>query len=244
MPPKVVLTIRTANRAPQKNYLGATVENLLRQGASPKALAIFATDPDVSWMPKLPPGIRVHVPHEHLNPNRNGLAQVLALDWCDADWIVMTEDDLEWCLDPIGSIARWLDDHARPDVSVYRFFAFDRVERCTEQVGKTPLREQKGSQAIAMRAADARRFRDWALAHPKDWRPKSAPFQYQTDTGFDKLVGYWALQDNPEQQFGMVSLPFFVKHIGVQSSLHAFGKRIDHTFAGESWFYQGVPCPA
>ena len=43
------------------------------------------------------------------------------IDQIDADWIILSEDDLEWCADPLGSMARWLEAHATPDVLVYRF---------------------------------------------------------------------------------------------------------------------------
>lgn len=244
MPPSVVLTIRTANRAPQTNYLSATVANLLWQGVRPGQIHLFATDPDVSWLPVMDYGIKVHIPPRRLTPNENGIAQVLALDLVEADWIVMTEDDLEWCADPLGSIARWLDGHERDDVSIYRFFAFGPLANQGPNVAATQLTEQKGSQAVAMRAADARRFAAWALQHRTDWRPKGAPFQHRPHDGFDKLLGYWAMRDKGER-IGLVSLPFFCRHVGVQSSIHSHGKRMDHLFAGANWSHQTrQSCPA
>lgn len=245
MLPKLLLTIRTADRTPKRNYLGRTVLSLLSQRVATGDIHLCPTDPDIAWMPYSEPhGVWVHAPHRRVTANENGIAQVALLDHFKADWIVMSEDDLEWCDDPIGSMARWLDDHARPDVSVYRFFTFDRLTLCGTHVASVPLHEQKGSQVVAMRAADARRFAEWAHAHQANWRPKSAPFQGRTHDGFDKLIGYWALQDRPSTTVGLVSWPFFVRHIGVESSLHAFGKRIDASFAGESWSYKGTPCQA
>lgn len=244
MPPKLLLTIRTANRAPQRNYLEQTVSHLIAHGVEPAQIQLFATEPDGLAWARLPAGIAVHIPRRKLTPNENGIAQTMALARVEADWIVMTEDDLEWCADPLGSMASWLDDHARPDVSVYRFFAFDAMTPIGPHAATAPLREQKGSQAVALRANDARRFAAWALAHPLDWRPTSAPFQHQPHTGFDKLVGYWALQHDPSQAFGMVATPFFCRHVGVQSSLHAYGKRMDHLFAGADWSYGRAACLA
>ena len=243
MPPSVALTIRTANRAPQTNYLSATVANLLWQGVRPGQIHLFATDPDVSWLPPMERGIKVHLPPQRLTPNENGIAQTLALELVEADWIVMTEDDLEWCADPLGSIAMWLEDHARPDVSVYRFFAFGPLKSGKPFAATSKNEEMRGSQAVAIRAADARRFALWALQHPTNWRPKGAPFQARHGDGFDKLLGYWALRDMKQTEH-IVSVPFFCRHVGVQSSLHAYGKRMDHLFAGASWSYKGVPCPA
>ena len=231
MRPEVLFTMRTANRAPKVNYLTRTVQSLWSGGVASDQIHVFPTDPDVSWMPDLP-GVHVHVPPCRLTPNRNGIAPIALLDTIDANWIVLSEDDLEWCDDPINTMSRWLKDHARPDVLVYRFFAFDRpLVKRGSHVAEVPLREHKGSQVIALRSDDARRFEAWALGHPKDWRPKGAPFQDQPHTGFDKLVGYWALQDRPAVEIGLVSQPFFVRHIGVESSLHRIGITRDASFS-------------
>lgn len=247
MQPKLLLTVRTADRTPKQNYLLRTLASLHASGVADDDIHLFPTSPDTEWLPaalSLWAGISVHPTKKRLTANENGLRMISLLDDVEADWIVLSEDDLKWCHDPIGSMARWLHDYARPDVAVYRFFAFDRLTMCGLHVASTPLREQKGSQVVALRADDARRFADWARAHQSDWRPKSAPFQNQPHSGFDKLIGYWAIQDRPETSIGLVSWPFFVQHIGVESSLHAFGKRMDASFAGESWSYHGVACPA
>ncbi len=174
--------------------------------------------------------------NDDLTPNQNALTQIDRLT--DQDWIVMSEDDLEWCADPLGSMSRWLEDFALPDVMVYRFFAFDHLEPLSAHVGRALLREMKGSQVVALRADDARRFAAWARQHPLDWRPKGAPFQDQPHTGFDKLIGYWALQDRPAVKHGLVSRPFFVRHLGRQSSIHARAIHRDAEFAGTSWSYR------
>jgi len=235
MLPEVLFTIRTADRSTKRNYRNyfrTTAQNLLLRGVKPDQIHVFPTDPDVAWMAEVP-GAHIHAPEVRRTPNMNGIAPIALLDTIDADWIVLSEDDLEWCGDPIDSMARWLQDYARPDVSVYRFFALERqMLRLGPHVAATPLREQKGSQVIALRAEDARRFATWASAHPLDWRPKGAPFQDQPHAGFDKLVGYWALQDRPSTSFGLVSQPFFVRHIGLESSLHSHGVTRDREFIG------------
>ena len=234
MRPRVLFTMRTANRAPKVNYLARTIQSLWSGGVRSDQIHVFPTDPDVSWMPELP-GVHVHVPPCRLTPNRNGIAPIALLDTIDTDWIVLSEDDLEWCQNPIDTMANWLRDHERPEISVYRFFAFEHQTRSrhSQYATESPVREQKGSQVIALRAEDAKRFEAWALAHPKDWRPKGAPFQDQPHTGFDKLVGYWALQDKPGAigiPIGLVSRPFFVRHIGLDSSLHRIGITRDSMF--------------
>lgn len=229
--------MRTANRAPKTNYLVRTVQSLWSGGVASDRIHLFPTDPDVAWMPDLP-GVPVHLPPARLSPNMNGIAPIRLLDTHPADWIILSEDDLEWCADPLGSMARWLRDHARSDVRVYRFFAFDAVPRHGAPVCEVPLREQKGSQVIALRADHAKRLAAWAMTHQKDWRPCEAPFQSQPETGFDKLVGYWALQDRPSVTVGLVSRPFFVRHLGLESSLHRCGITRDGAFRAQA--YEGV----
>lgn len=223
MRPSVLFTIRTANRAPKRNYLGLTVQRLIEAGVSPDQIHVVATDPDVSWMPEMP-GVHLHVPYERRTANMNGIAQIDVLERYPADWIVLSEDDLEWCDNPIETVATWLEQSADPDVLVYRFFAFDRLRYMRSRVASAPLWEQKGSQAVALRSEDAKRFAAWAKDHPTNWRPKTAPFQHRPHDGFDKLIGYWALQDRPTVPYGLVSQPFLVRHVGRESSLHAFGR--------------------
>jgi hypothetical protein len=194
---------------------------------------VFPTDPDLAWLSDVTnPTMMLHPPGTLRRENENGIAPIALLDQIEADWIILSEDDLEWCADPIGSMSRWLEAYATPDVVMYRFFAFDKLTPVSAHAATAPLREQKGSQAVALRAEDARRFAAWATAHPLDWRPKGAPFQHRPQDGFDKLLGYWALQDRPSVTTGLVSRPFFVKHLGTQSSLHSRGIRMDAQFIG------------
>lgn len=240
--PKLLLTIRTANRAPKRNYLARTVQNLIAHGVEPDQIHVFATHPDVSWLPEMP-DIGLHVPAYRLTPNENGVAPIRLLHDITADWIILSEDDLEWCDDPLDTMARWLATYAQPDVLVYRFFAFDRLTPRGKHVASAPLKEQKGSQVIALRAADALRFAAWATVHRTDWRPKWAPFQDRPHDGFDKLVGYWALQDRPLVPFGFVSQPFFVKHVGLESSLHSHGRQMDAAFRAKPYAGQEAAWP-
>lgn len=237
--PSLLLTIRTADRSPKPNYLARTVQSLWTAGVRSEEIHVFPTAPDVAWMPELP-GVAVYRPEARRSPNMNGIAPIALLDAIPADWIVLSEDDLEWCEAPLETMAHWLHDHARSDVRVYRFFAFDAVSPMGTSVGTAPLREQKGSQVVALRADHAKRLATWALAHPTDWRPRGAPFQDRPSDGFDKLVGYWALAEAPEVRVGLVSRPFFVRHIGVHSALHKYGRTIDSTFRARP--YQGGLC--
>jgi hypothetical protein len=234
---KLLFTIRTADRSPKPNYLAATLASLSRGGVAYSDIHVFPTNPEIGWLLKSSTGMYLHPTSVSRTANENGIAPIALLDEIDADWIILSEDDLEWCADPIGSMSRWLQANATPNVMVYRFFAFDVLTAVSPHAASAPLREMKGSQVVAMRAADARRFAAWATAHPLDWRPKNAPFQDKPHSGFDKLIGYWALQDRPSVTTGLVSRPFLVRHAGVESSLHRRGRRMDKHFIGASNAY-------
>lgn len=235
----ITFAIRTACRA-RKNYLWQTVRSLISAGVEPTRIHVFPTSPDVLWLGHelCGQGVPLHVPSAPRSPNENGVALVLALAATPADWLLMLEDDVTVCADFEGSALRWLDAHATPTVHVYRFCAFgNRVARHKEY-SEYPLREQRGSQAIALRAEDAFDFGQWATEHHEVWRPPLAPFQNQRTTGFDKLVGYWALSRWPAQKVGYVSEPHFVKHVGLEGSMHGRTITNEASFAGERWSYR------
>ena len=238
----MLYTVRTADRTPEEKLSRVgTVRTLLTQGVDPSDLHLFPTDPDIRWMDRELadlPTIHIHVPAYRLTPNANGIRQVSALDWSDAEWIALLEDDLACC--SAALLTAWLAEHVQPAIHVYRWFALPgtplrRPWRGATRSALAPLREMRGSQAVILRAAEARLFADWATAHPRDWRPVGAPFQDRPDRGFDKLIGYWALAQWPQQPDGLVALPMLVNHIGRQSVLHSHGLRNDAQFAGSTW---------
>lgn len=239
-----LVTIRTANRAPKRNYLGQTVRAFLESGCDPSLVHLFPTDPDVRWLSEELdglPALAIHTPDVVRSPNANGVAQVSALDAMDAEWIGLFEDDVYPCRDVVGSITRWLSVHADPAVHVYRLFALPGTasRKCAPHADRFPLWEMRGSQAVILRAADARAFAEWATAHAKTWRPKNAPFQHHPQTrGFDKLIGYWALATWPDQPYGLLSQPMMIRHVGRESSMYSHGVANDRAFAGMAWSYQ------
>lgn len=232
---KIVLAIRTADRSPKRNYLGQTVQTLLRQGFAPEQLHIFPTDPNVRWLGtelEESHDLHVHVPIKRKTPNANGIRLVDALQPSAADWIALLEDDLD-CV-PATRLLAWLSAHDDPAYHVYRWSALPGTPLRTvdRTAARAPLREMRGSQAVLLRRADALAFQAWAVTHPKNWRPAGAPFQDKPDQGFDKLLGYWALATWPDQPDGLVAVPMLVNHIGRDSLLHSHGLSNDAQFAG------------
>lgn len=239
---RLTITIRTANRAPRRNYLGRTVRSLIAHGVAAEAIHLVLTDPDDDWIDEevgSHPVVR-HVPNVRRTPNANGLAQIAVLDEAPAEWLLMLEDDIDVCDDFPGSVLRWLDRHARPEVHVYRFCAFGGALANAPGVAIYPLREQRGSQAIALRGDEAPACLSWAAVKGKSWRPRGARFQDQPDLGFDKLIGYWALDRWPTSRVSYVSEPHMVRHIGIESGLYPQTVVNDAQFNTRAWQPEGV----
>lgn len=246
----LAVTMRTANRASgerhlpagRPNYLGRTIQSLSDAGMDVSQLHVFTTEPDASWVrAETDAPVVLHVPDVPRTPNQNGLAQVSVLDTVDADWLLMLEDDLEFCDDFLGSVQRWIEAHQSPDVRIYRFFAFRSPLETFESSYRFPIARSNGlngmigSQAVLLRAEDARAMVAWHQSCRGAWRPDDDPMRTQPERGFDKLIGYWGASVG--QTYSLVSRPFFVRHIGQHSSLgvRTFGDTNNHLFSPEAW---------
>ncbi len=239
----IVLTIRTADRAPRTNYVGATLRRLHTQGIDLSTVQLCFTAPQTGWFESELgdlPRPACHVPSERLKANMNGLAQVEAGLATGAEWIVLLEDDLEFCADFLPSLTAWLTDHARDDRHVYRLFGFV-PNHSGSAAHDHPLEKLRGSQAIVLRREDAADFLTWGRQHQKDWidNLKWRSSGANPYIAFDKFVAAWALHRWPGVP-GVLSSPHFVNHVGNQSSIHARGVRNDAPFAGTRWRYEGA----
>ncbi len=236
---RIAVTIRTADRSPNKNYLGATVRQLVAQGVPVDDLHIAATDPNIDWLARELDGllVRVDVPALRRTPNENGLAQIDAVNPHRFDWVLLLEDDLEFCADFLGSVERWLIRYERPDRHVYRFFGFN-VPTKPKAAYDVRLERIRASQAQALRMADALDFLAWGREHLHDWPRQTTWGRAYTDTwrGFDKLVASWALTRWPNQP-ALASHPQFVRHVGMQSSIHARTAWNDGHFGGRDYSF-------
>lgn len=235
--PRVAITMRTADRSPNPNYVGGTVQRLLKQG--PCDLHVCATAPSLGWLERelgeRRDQVIVHVPDRVLTPNENGLAQITTLDPSAYDWVLLLEDDLAFCSDFIGSVQRWLMREAKPNRHLFRFFGF-RVSPPPGRVTAYDVpwdRSFAGSQAVALRMTEALDFAAWAEANMETW----GGFRGNARIAFDKLLASWAQLRWPKIP-SVMSQPFFVKHIGKVSSIHPKTAHMDRYFAGEAWSYR------
>lgn len=238
----IAVTIRTADRSPKPNYVGATVRQLLAQGVAPDHLYVAATDPEVGWLRRELASLQcyIDVPQVKRGPNENGLAQIACVPMPTRyDWILLLEDDLQFCADFLGSVERWLAKHARKQRHLYRFFGF-AVPPGRVAAYDCRLERLRGSQAQALRVADALDFLAWGRAHLHDWHQQTPWGRVLTDPwrGFDKFLATWALSRWPHEP-GLISHPHFVRHVGMQSGLHGRTVANDREFAGTHWSYQG-----
>jgi len=235
--PRIALTMRTANRAPHPNYVGGTVRRLVEQGIDPASIHLCVTAPDTAWLDAELGGLAVtrHVPSAKLSPNQNGLEQIRVLDPLAYDWVLLLEDDLAFCADFLGSVERWLRVANRTDRNVYRLFTF-RVRPPSSKrtvVYDWPLKNMCGTQAVLLRMADAQDFLGWADANLETW----GGFRGNAKIAFDKLMAAWALHRWPDRP-GVLSHPFFVKHVGLVSSIHPSAAHMDQLFAGAKWTFR------
>lgn len=249
--PTVALCVRTVDRSPKRNYLKKTVENLARQGCK-QALHVYCSDPDVAWIhgaiegfDAFPINVAAPPPGEKAHPNETGLRAIemaLAAE-PDAEWVLVMEDDLEFCKDFVGSVRRWIRRAAKADRNVYRFFGFERPRNGYRRVSAFDhtLESLRASQAVLLRRADARDFVEWARINEDTWRSGRWPKVVSgadPHVAFDKLVGEWSLRKWPGRP-GVLSWPFFVNHIGHESSLHRRGVIDARQFGGKDWSYGG-----
>jgi hypothetical protein len=218
----------TANRAPNRNYVGRTVRSCLEAGLVP---ILFATDSDLEWLWSfVREEVPIRVPARCLTRIENGAAALLGAP--EADWVLHLEDDVLACADASGSLVRWLERYARLDRRIVLFFSNERYPKVgvVDHSVKRPFT----AQAVAMRWPDAQAMGQWALDHVATWRSGTARLR-----GFDRMMLAWHTEQYPNIPAVSVSVPSLFQHIGTQSSLahlgHAGRFPKSPTFTGQAW---------
>jgi hypothetical protein len=234
----LMIGITTADRSPRKNYIADTLHQLWQQGVPPSQVHVFASAPDVAWLHRevetrlmltVSDLCTLHVPKKRLTRNENGLALLQGLP--PSVWALHLEDDLLFCADFVGSVTRWLRDHAEPVRKVYTFCTFKVPTDHALPYWDQP-RDSYGCQAVAMRHADLRHFGRTVKAELPNWRRSMS--KGWRESGFDMLMRKWA-----RQPF-RASHPSFVQHVGDETLAHAFRNRKvmrAKNFAGTTWTY-------
>lgn len=236
-PLRVAIVMRTTER-PKENYLKRTIAALVDQGVSGVRVQCSKVT-DAAWVQHelgpLADSIVLMPADRDLSPNATGLAALASVDFDACDWVLLLEDDLQFCKRFVPSVQRWLSTHARADRNVFRFWGFHRPPNQRVHAFDHPLPQMAASQAVALRRDDARDFLAWATANLTTWR---LPGKADPGVAFDKLIAAWSLARWPNRP-GVLSWPFFVDHIGRHSSIHDRGG-MGPGFAGRQWTFEGA----
>lgn len=155
-----------------------------------------------------------------------------------APWVLYIEDDIDVCADFLDGVGAWLDDHADPAHRLYAFGAA-YTPQIEEQIARGrnaweyPVHAFYGTQAIALRAEDARSLGEYWQASPKV-RGVVAPGQY------DLMVQDWLRNRFTEAEGRILaSCPSFVQHTGRQSSIRPTDPcpPVFDSWRGREWRY-------
>lgn len=220
-PTDIAIAIKTHPRA-GVNYLHATLANLARAcgGDLPGPLAIS----DGS-------GLTLHQNAAH--------AIRLGVD-ANRPWVLVLEDDLDFCADFLGSVARWLGEHEDPRYPMYVFGAnYEQIERRWARGATSweyPCSAFYGAQALCWRREEAQHLIGWLGDDPH--------YNGVRDHGHDLLLQRWGKErweargSGERPPFFLASCPSFVDHVGEQSGI---GNRFFRfgSWQGREWSYSG-----
>lgn len=185
----IAIVIPTVNREPSaRNTLEQTLDNLVSAGGweSDRLHSVSVVDSGGSddWPNRAmvrfaythqpsrdegPGTIRVYRGDRRLaTPN---VAEALAIGaGTGAEWVLFCEDDLDFIADFVGSVGRWLDDHAAAGTTTYRFTCAHVAIESRLQQGLDhwwyPVEQSWGTQCFALRSGDAASLAGWLKENP------------------------------------------------------------------------------
>jgi hypothetical protein len=236
---KILVVLRTLNRAPKANFLGHTMVHLYRSGlwSSPhlhsfhvidsgsEDQASFFAEHLYPWVPiTITPGtFSIDAPATRRTHNENATAAwVRAARWADeVDWVLNLEDDIDVCASFLGSVARWLERFATDEQLLYTFGSTWPGVGLACQNGLSaadvPIAAFYGAQAYAVRAKYAAPLATWLKGHLTYHGALDASRRHQSH---DLLLHDWARATEPSAMFFRASAPSFVQHTGRVSALN------------------------
>lgn len=217
------ILLRTLDRTPKANYLGATMRSLERGGLWDSRIPFTLTvvdsgspDPAGFLARELGPlsgRVEVDLPADGRRTHNANATRAMELGALSgADWVLMLEDDIEVCARFLESVDAWLTHHAAPEFPLYTFGCpYPHVEQARRS-GRTswpyPVRDFYGAQCYAVSRARAISLVPWLQCHPLYCgRPRS----------HDLLLHDWAGEFGAH--YYLASVPSFVQHVGRESAL-------------------------
>lgn len=231
------IAIKTANRAPKRNYLLQTLHNLQRSGAfmSPYLvgnLHLVVTDEE-DWLGSdlvLPSFVVVHFPQKRRTLHQNAATAIReAAGEKAATHVLVLEDDLDFCADFLGSVSRWLNTVQRGKAMYVLGANYNQVEEAYNRGANSwryPVRAFYGAQALVWERPVAERLAQWLGPNPSH--------KGITDHGHDLLLQDWGEGEGADHF--LASVPSFVQHIGVESGIGNRTFRFT-SWPGPSWAY-------
>jgi hypothetical protein len=146
-PSDIAWVIKSHDRTPAKNYLLETIAALKRSMRHQRDVSIHV------------------VINDHLTLQQNAQRAIACGVETGLPYIVVLEDDLDFCHDFQGSVARWLGDHLSNDYPMYVFGANYEQVTWAMQRGQTswkyPVGAFYGAQALGWTRAAAEHLVEW-----------------------------------------------------------------------------------
>jgi hypothetical protein len=223
---------------PERQYLGETLRNLERAGGlSDSPFWIVDSGSSPAYLAReagpgsLPGRYQIETPGtDHRRSLNANAARALALASDeDADFVLMMQDDLDFCADFYGSLCRWLADHYQPHWLLYSFgTTWPPVHRAALDGATSapyPIGQFFGTQCYALSISWARRLARWF----EDAWPRLSSDSKGRRVYDDIILHRWARDMNPDARHFLASAPSFVQHVGESSSIGS------HRFTFPSW---------
>jgi hypothetical protein len=229
----------TCDRSPKRNYRRETLERLaqsIAQGANPDhsyVVHVCPTRPEsTDWLSGLPLQVSVHPAVEDYSLPDNAARALIFAATTPCDWVVFLEDDVAFCSDFLGSLARWLDRRAREDRRIYTLYTPYRETADAVRQGRDaweyPIECFYGTQCVVLRPEDAVEAGIAILRHEFGRRRR----------GWDLMLRDWAAARWPHIKRFLAACPCFAEHVGEESTLYASPRSKSFSFQGPTWSYR------
>jgi len=156
----------------------------------------------------------------------------------DAEFVIMLEDDVEFCASFMESIDLWMSRNFKPEkhkmVPIVAFFTPRKgvmgAFRAGHNIWKYTVAKFYGRQCILVPREFCDEIAEWFIAN---FRGRSG--------GHDLVLKNWMIHKFPNRPYLYSSVPCFVQHIGKKSSFidrkKTTLKPVSFSFQGETWSY-------
>lgn len=226
---KIAIAVKTMDRAPRRNFLGATLANLARAGVfdsehfhsltlvdsgSPDFQAFWNAEVGAALPTKYRDKIARDLPDEggRRTLHQNAARAIRVAARAGADLALVIEDDIDVVDGFLETVAAWFRDHEEPGQMYVLGANYARVQYLAG-LGRTrweyPCDKFYGAQALLWRTETAAAVAEWLGEDPD--------FEGDRTRSHDLLLGKWGAEAGPGHF--VASVPSLVQHIGNESSI-------------------------